>query len=97
MLVTSQITSNRNTHTHIDTHLVEKRDRGLQDLLPLAELSLVKLPLKLQDLSPLSSRLGQRTEKRRRRGGVKMGEDDDKRSEEVWGENLVFHKVIKCV
>lgn len=47
------------------THLVEKRDRGLQDLLPFVELRLVKLLLQLQDLSPLSSRLGQRTEERR--------------------------------
>lgn len=38
-------------------HLVEKRDRRLQDLLPLAELRLVELPLELQDLSPLSRRL----------------------------------------
>lgn len=54
------------SHTH--THLVEERDRGLQDLLPLAELSLVKLPLKLQDLSPLSCCLRQRTEERKARG-----------------------------
>lgn len=42
------------------THLVEQRDRRLQDLLPLAELRLVELPLQLQDLRPLPGRLRQR-------------------------------------
>lgn len=50
------------THIKNSTHLVEKSDGRLQDLLPLAELRLVELPLELQNLSPLSSRLRQRTE-----------------------------------
>lgn len=41
------------------THLVEQRDGRLQDLLPLAELRLVELPLQVQHLSPLTRRLRQ--------------------------------------
>lgn len=43
------------------THLVQECYRRLQDLLPFAELSLMKLCLKLQDLSPLPSCLRERT------------------------------------
>ena len=73
--------SNIKTHKqNTRTHLVEKRDGGLQDLLPLAELSLVKLPLKLQDLSPLSSCLGQRTEERK----VEDGKGENKKRAELF-------------
>lgn len=66
------------THIKNSTHLVEKSDGWLQDLLPLAELRLVELPLELQDLSPLSSRLRQRTEET---GGGEVKGDG-----EVWRE-----------
>lgn len=62
------------------THLVQECYRRLQDLLPFAELSLMKLPLKLQDLGPLPSCLRQRT------GGRKRGAVQSNRKC-VWGRN----------
>lgn len=56
----------------INTHLVKECYRRLQYLLPFAELSLMKLSLKLQNLSPLPSCLRQRTDKEKR-GDVKGG------------------------
>ena len=53
--------------TNRSTHLVEECDGGLQDLLPLTELRLVKLPLQVQHLSPLSCRLRQRAAEKKKR------------------------------
>lgn len=47
-------------------HLVKECHRRLQYLLPFVELRLMKLPLKLQDLSPLPSCLRQRTDGKRK-------------------------------
>lgn len=65
-------------HLKIKTHLVKECYRRLQYLLPFAELSLMKLPLKLQDLSPLPRCLRQRTDRKKRgdRGRLKGKEEE---------------------